>query len=148
MLVLFQPKDGGLLPLLKRLGDLHSEFQPKGMDILAVCLSEDLNAGRYAARLSRTTVPVAAEWGGPAPGDGFDPRRPPSVLAWSLRVNATPLAIVLGPDGREIQRNLPLDEPNLPQLKLRLQGILKGEAAPEEAPGIPGIGGILPGGSQ
>lgn len=147
LLVLFQPKDGGLLPLLKRLGALRREFQPKGMDVLALCLSEDLNAGRYAARLARSSVPVAAEWGGPSRGDNFDPRQPPSVLAWTFRVNATPLAIVLGPNGHEIQRNLPLDEPNLPQLKLRLQGILDGEAAPEEAPAIPGVGSILPGGT-
>lgn len=147
MLVLFQPKDGGLLPLLKRLGDLRREFQPKGIDVLALCLSEDLNAGRYAARLARSNVPIAAEWGGPAQGDNFDPRQPPSVLAWTFRVNATPLAIVLGPDGHEVQRNLPLDEPNYPSLKLRLQGILAGEAAPEEAPAIPGVGSILPGGT-
>ena len=146
LLVLFQPKDGGLLPLLKRLGDLRREFQPKGMDVLALCLSEDLNAGRYANRLARSSVPIAAEWGGPAQGD-FDPHKPPSVTAWALRVDATPLAIVLGPDGHEIQRGLQLDEANLPQLKLRLQGILNGEAAPEEAPAIPGIGSILPGGA-
>jgi hypothetical protein len=139
LVVFFQPKDGGLVALLRRLSALHQELEPKGLGVLAVCLSEDLNGARHAAQLAGAGFPIVTDWGRPA-ASGFDRRQPPSVVSWALQVSTTPLALLVDAEGREKARGLPLDEASWPALKTRLRGALNGED-----PELPVPDGILEG---
>jgi hypothetical protein len=132
LLVFFQPRDGGLLPLLGRLGELRKEFAAEKLEVIGVCLSEDLNAARHAVRVAGADLPVVAEWGKPI-GDQFEPEKPASVAAWALRVAGTPLSVVVDPQGKEIRRGLPLDEKGWSDLKKRLRAAIKGEPDPVES---------------
>jgi hypothetical protein len=131
LLVFFTPKDVGLVPLLGRLASLSDEMAPRGLSVVALCLSEDLNGAFDAARLAGPrvldTLPLVTDWGRPAgsPGGGSDAAHPSSAAARALDVRTTPLALLVNAAGKESARGLALDEPNWPDLKLRLQGVVK-----------------------
>lgn len=108
-IVFFQPKDGGLTALLGRLSTLPADVEEPDLQILGVCLSEDLNGARDASRFATVKFPVVTDWGGVTAGE-FNPREPHSVMAWSLEVNATPLSLLLDDEGKVIKRGLALDE--------------------------------------
>ncbi len=150
LMVFFQPKDGGVPAMLTRLSGLPAHFAQDELRVVGICLSEDLNGADDVSRLARTEFPVVTDWGGPSSGD-FNVREPHSVLAWSLGINTTPLALLLDEDGREITRGLPLDERSWENLKLEIRRSLDGETDPTA--GISGSGpdgapeGLTPGGS-
>jgi len=125
LLVFFQPKDGGALPLLSRLSRLPVDLPDEGLQVLAVCLSEDLNDGRDLARFAGASVPLVTEWGKPNGGE-FDPADPSSAMAWSLGIGTTPQALLLDDAGRIVKRGLPLDETSWDNLKLEIPKALEG----------------------
>ncbi|MFN3647941.1 MAG: hypothetical protein ACK47B_00060 [Armatimonadota bacterium] len=147
LVVFFQPKDGELISLLRRLAALRREYAPRGLEVLAVCLSEDLHLARDAARLAGAPLtrelPIVTDWGLPN-ADGFPMEKPPSVVSRALRIGATPTALLFDPEGREIQRGLPVDAASQDQLKLRLEAVLKGDYSappePEQPENLPGQG--------
>ncbi|MBV9865607.1 MAG: hypothetical protein JO316_09675 [Abitibacteriaceae bacterium] len=130
LLIFFQPKDSELLPLLNRMARLRTEFTADKLGLLGICFSEDLNGGDEAVRMAGTPatqgLPVVTDWGGITQGS-FDARHPGSVVAWALHVRNTPAALLIGSDGREMTRDLPLDENSWTDLKLRLSSALKHE---------------------
>lgn len=125
LLVFLQPKDGGALPLLTRLARLPAELPEEGLQVLAVCLSEDLNDGADLARFARAEVPLVTEWGRPAGGE-FDRSDPPSAMAWSLGIGTTPQSLLLDETGKIVRRGLPLDETSWDNLKLEIPKALEG----------------------
>jgi len=131
LLVFVQPKDGKLVALLGRLARLRTEFARDGLSVLAICLSEDLNGARDAAAIAGAQavqgLPIVTDWGQAVTGT-FEATRPGSAISWALRVRGTPTAVLVGADGREVLRGLPLDETTWPDLKLRLQAALRGES--------------------
>jgi AhpC/TSA family protein len=134
LLVFFQPKDSGLLPLLQRLTALREKFKGDGLSVLGICLSEDLNAGRDAARLAgAAALPVVTDWGAPASGP-FNPRAPASVVSFALRVGSTPSAVLVDDAGKELTRKLPLSEEQWQDLELQLRAALDGEPVEPELP--------------
>lgn len=124
LLVFLQPKDGGALPLLSRLAQLPAELPEEGLQVLAVCLSEDLNDGTELARFARADVPLVTEWGKPTGGQ-FNPADPPSAMAWCLGIGATPQSLLLDETGRIVRRGLPLDEASWDSLKLEIPKALE-----------------------
>ena len=134
LLLFFQPKDGGLTALLGRLARLRQEFGKEGLEVVGVCLSEDLTGAGHAARIAGPEVfrslPIVTDWGAPAAGT-FDPLRPTSAVSRVLRVTATPAALLVDADGRQVARDLPLDEGRWEELKAQIRSQLAG-VAPEE----------------
>jgi hypothetical protein len=146
LLVFIQPKDGGLLPLLRRMAEARREFASHHLGVVAICLSEDLNGARDAARLAKADLPVVTDWGAPASGE-WNEQAPPSAISWSLGISQTPQAILLDPDGRirEVQGGpIALDETGWKGAKERLRAVLEGTESDELLPtGIPGLPGGL-----
>lgn len=131
LLVFLQPKDTGMVPLLERLSALRREFAADKLEVVAVLLSDDLNAAAHAARAAGADLPVVTDWGRPAESN-FDRREPPSVASWALRVRSTPSALLVDGDGREKTRELALDETAWKDTKARLRAELDG--VEDEAP--------------
>jgi hypothetical protein len=120
LLVFLQPKDSGASALLGRLSRLPQDLAEEEIQVMVVCLSEDLNDGPDLARHAGASLPIVTDWGRPAGGE-FDPADPVSAVAWSLDVRGTPLALLLDDNGRILRRGFPLDEPNWDSLKLEIQ---------------------------
>lgn len=139
LLVFLEPRNGGLLPLLRRLTRLRVEFPPEKLGLLTIFLTPDLNAARHAAFLAHARTPIVTDWGSPA-GSEFDLDDPPSVVSWALGINGTPTAILVGADGKERKRGLALDEENWEDLKRQLDAAIRSRDEPEEeAPESPGL---------
>lgn len=125
LLVFLQPKDGGALPLLSRLARLPAELPEEQLQVLTVCLSEDLGDGADLARFAGADVPLVTEWGRPNGGE-FDVADPSSAMAWSLGIGGTPGSLLLDEAGRIVKRGLPLDEASWDNLKLEIPKALEG----------------------
>lgn len=126
LLVFFQPKDGGVTALLRRLSQLPAELAEEELQVLAICLSEDLNDSRDLARLAGVNLPLVTDWGRPVDGE-FNSADPPSAIAWCLNINRTPAALLLNEQGRIISRQLSLSEDAWDSLKLEIPKALAGE---------------------
>jgi len=133
LLVFFGPKDGGLLPLLRRLAGLRTEIA-RDMAVVPICIAEDLGGAQQAITAAGVRLPVVTDWGLPA-GDAFDERKPGSVAAWKLGISRTPTAMVLAEDGRQIPLELPLDEAGWDDLKTKVKAVISGEVTPDNVPG-------------
>ena len=142
LLVLVQPRDAGLLPALQRIDTVRQQFPAQDLGVLGVFVSEDLNASRHAALMSPVGFPLVTDWG-TLRSDNFDPNHPSSVAAWAYHVGRTPEVILVGRDGRELARDIPLDDEDV--LKAKLDAAVAGEAinptpgnaAPGGIPGVP-----------
>lgn len=137
LLVFFQPRDGGLAPLLRRLTALRAELGAE-MTILPVCLSEDLEGARHALAVAGVDLPAVTDWGLPV-AEEFDERRPGSVASWRLGIARTPAALLLAEDGRRLPGEPALDEAGWDDLKTRLRAVIDGEELPDtpETPETP-----------
>lgn len=141
LLFLFPPDGAGAVPMLRRVAGLQQEFAAEGLQVLPVCLSEDLNAGDHAARAARIRLAAVTDWGEPSPA--FDPRAPTSIATWALRIGGVPAALLLDRRGKVLKEGLPLDEESWPTTRATLRALLHGEPA-EEAPSMLPGGGMLP----
>lgn len=133
LLVFVQPTDAGLAPLLKRLSTLRGEFAKEELQVVAICLSEDLYAIRDAARLAGADLPVVTDWGKPLAGS-YDLKQPASVLSWALDVKQTPSGMLLDEGGKKVARGISVAETGWDEMKENLGARLRGEE-PEQAPG-------------
>lgn len=128
LLIFFQPKDSDLLPLLKRMARLRTDFAPSQLNLLGVCFSEDLRGGAEAMALAGVRpapgFAVVTDWGGAVKGN-YDPHHPGSVVSWALYTANTPAAVLISSSGTEVTRDLPLEESSAADLKLRLAAALK-----------------------
>lgn len=142
LLVLVQPRDAGLLPTLQRIDGVRRQFSKGELGVLGVFVSEDLNASRDAGRLLHVGFPLVTDWG-MLRSENFDPKEPTSLASWAYHAGHTPEAILVGRDGRELARDLPLDDEDV--LKAKLDAAVAGEeipftptpAAPGGIPGVP-----------
>jgi hypothetical protein len=129
LLVFFQPQDAKLVPLLARLASLRRDFPSERLGLLAICLSEDLVAAGQAAELAGPEallqLPVVTDWGRPITTAFFDDRHPSSIVSFHLNVRSTPTAVLMGSDGKERTRDLPLDDAGWQDLKARLRTALE-----------------------
>ena len=128
LMIFFQPKDSDLLPLLRRMAQLRTEFASNGLNLLGICFSEDLRGGAEAMHLAGVRaapgLDVVTDWGDAIKGD-YNPQHPASVVSGALHIANTPAALLIGADGTEVTRDLPLDETAWADLKLRLGAALK-----------------------
>lgn len=144
LVVFFQPKDSDLLPLLKRMAQLRTDFAPNQLNLLGICFSEDLHGGTEALNLAGVRPApgfhVVTDWGGAVKGD-YDPHHPGSVVSWALHETNTPAAMLVSSSGTELMRDLPLEEASWTDLKLRLQTALKHQqgATPPQSSPLPGL---------
>ena len=118
LLVFIRPTDGGLVGLLQRLADLDRDFRADRLGVLGILVSEDLEAAGQAAALAGRAPELVTDWG--SLPEGATPEHPASAVARALHVNGTPAAILVDARGREITRDLPLDETSWTALKARL----------------------------
>jgi hypothetical protein len=130
LLVFFQPGDDGLVPLLQRLSALPDEFNEEELQVLGICLSEDLRGIRDAARLARASIPIVTDWGSPGT-ERFNPKQPSSVVAWLLEVRGTPAALLVDAEGREVTRGIPLAEAGWKEMQDGLRDAIRGEPQEE-----------------
>ncbi len=133
LLIFMQPKDDGLIPLLKRAAALPGKFRQDDLQVLGVCFSEDLNGAAQAASLARVDFPIVTDWGPPL-GERFDPREPCSVLSWCLKVRRTPTGMLLDEQGQPQLRDLSLTEQGWDELQDRIKAALRGEASQPQVP--------------
>jgi len=131
LVVLFQPHDSELLSLLHRLSELRQEFPADRLGMIVLCMAEDLEIAREAAALAgpavSRTLPVVTDWGVPLSQNQtfYDDRKPTSVAAFQLRVQGSPVALLLDRDGREQTRDLPLDAAGWQDLRVRVRTFLE-----------------------
>lgn len=138
LLLVFQPKDQGLPATLRRLATLPRRFQADHLGVIAVCLSQDLGAGastlRHAGAGPWHAIRVGTDWGELGQGS-FSTENPSSVFGRVVGITRTPAALLLGPDGRELARDLPLDAAAWEDLTERLSELLGADGDAAHNPG-------------
>jgi hypothetical protein len=138
LLYFFTPGDKDIVPLLQQLGAVRTQWPEERLGIIAICMSEDLNAGAEIARLAEQRGPlpysIVTDWGIPASDFGID--RVGSIAAWAFSVEGSPNLILIDAEGRELLRGIGIDA----NLGNALNGMLSNYAA-GRPPGAPSAGG-------
>ncbi len=151
LLVLVQPKDTGLLALLRRLDAVQKEFGTDKLGVLPLVLSEDLGTAKLLADLSGTALGLVSEWGRPG-GRTFKPDEPGSSTAWVFGIDGTPRAVLIRPDGTRSGREIRLEPEAADDLRQQVRRAIAGETEEDEPepPANPGASlppGITPPGA-